>query len=1313
MATKINSRQIISSDLLQQLVPNLSGQELDDLLRAINSDLTSLLRLEAANPNSLVVNVGPGVVSNAVSGRNRSIPHINKVIPNFTSGTITFPAASGGTITVSPGTNITLTVSNNNFIKATVYLDATGGLGIVLGTENASEASATVSPAPSKTLPVGYITLFNNAGTIQNVAQNKIYQFAAGAGGGSGTGSGIGDDLNSVRFKASFGDGFDDLTAVNSAAGFTDSNLYSIVNEAFTLSYDATKTVSTTGTAATMSSAPTFTVKAGDVLRSGTEARRITNVATQTSYTLESAFSSNLSSAACTVSQAVHTADLRAFDGAGTGLSIATAFPSDSFQTFLMFYRDADASASDIIWDINTTPDVAFQASADNSSFSGVLTRKTSVATAEDIYSAPTAGSQARFRFFANKTSGSGTVNLLDYKVFMHEDNVAIVGETLNQAYCLTNGAGTEINCTVSSSSGRTRIQTNWSFPMGVNPGTAQGSIEVYINGQLIPRFVDSTLTADASYTELNSSLIELDADYSATPLSVFVKRHVSVIDNTSENVTNISYLQQNMAAGFQGFVDTSQRMVATATTGAPAAGLFHSSIVGRSDMPDLRNDLGVRFGVERIVASSIAQIPNEFGPNGETVWRATNDNFNRIRFVGSFVSIVNNNGQFLNTTTQNDYVEITFYGTGLNFLIVHDVSTRDYRASVDGGAEGANLIPTTASTFPTTARGYSSNTVFPAASGLSLGIHTVKIRVASSNGGAFYGFEVINQNATATNVSVRPGIAYSQGKKIVDAAESLVAFNSVATGTRGGRVVTFVRADGTVGQSWQAVDASQLNLTAANHVNEEVARVHNWREFGAGRADDFSLTFGTSNRAFTLEDGTTTLVGNSVSTDVNQNLSLDTNSTSFVTITFVGTGLDISWSSGAGTNSNANAHTVSIDGGAAQNFTTVGTGAGIINVARIVSGLPYGTHTVRFSRNAPSVWGLTIRNFIVYQPKKPSIPAGAVELADYNVMANFSQVASSGLETVSTGVLRKTAVRENIYVGTWTVATLSAINDWNGFGVFTSTTNDYVQYSFFGTGFDLRWFADTSVSNNVEVRLNGNLATSANFPTASFAVVGTNLSPYNTSTGILSQRTSAGTTIGASFAISNLPLGLYTVRLTRLASTGGMLLNGFDIITPIHASGSSLPYDLQNALPVGSLALADSRKFSAIKEASAQDKNISQALGITSSPTTTSTTHVPLPDLSVAHFSKTGKVKISFSSTFTGSIASGQTIVLPHINGVAMPSERNFMAYTGGATGTISDSFTVDVPKDQVSKIDIFWRTSTGTATAISNSRQLTVEDV
>lgn len=109
----------------------------------------------------------------------------------------------------------------------------------------------------------------------------------------------------------------------------------------------------------------------------------------------------------------------------------------------------------------------------------------------------------------------------------------------------------------------------------------------------------------------------------------------------------------------------------ATTTTGAPAAGVFYSSIVGRSKMVDLSADLCPRMGIERIQVQQIMRVPGESGSSGEVVWKPVNDKYDQVRFVGNFSSVNNTTGQiggYSNATT-TDYCEITFYGTGLNLL--------------------------------------------------------------------------------------------------------------------------------------------------------------------------------------------------------------------------------------------------------------------------------------------------------------------------------------------------------------------------------------------------------------------------------------------------------------------------------------------------------------------------------------------------------------------------------------------------------------------------------------------------------------------
>lgn len=176
--TQTSARQIIDRDTLQQIFPNVSGQLLDLLLRSIDKDLTVPCRADASSTPDRVVTFNASVVNNSVSGRQKSIPHINSLIPSFTSGTVTFPPSTGGTVTVSPGSNIILTCPSNQYVKILVCLDSTGNLVVTQGTANAVEASALV-PAPGANLfPISYISLFNNAGTISNIIQSKIFQFS-------------------------------------------------------------------------------------------------------------------------------------------------------------------------------------------------------------------------------------------------------------------------------------------------------------------------------------------------------------------------------------------------------------------------------------------------------------------------------------------------------------------------------------------------------------------------------------------------------------------------------------------------------------------------------------------------------------------------------------------------------------------------------------------------------------------------------------------------------------------------------------------------------------------------------------------------------------------------------------------------------------------------------------------------------------------------------------------------------------------------------------------------------------------------------
>ena len=208
MANKFDLRQSIYRGTLDQ-IGNQTNPEGDNLLNAIDNQLTPLLRMSANSPTSLVVNVGGGDLTDSETNRRRAIPHVGTAYVQFTSGTITFPATSGGNIVCSPGNTTTLTIASGNFAAVLVYLDASGNLNTIVGADAATESTAIANlpPAPDETLALGFVVAENVAGVIQNIAQNRIGQFGTGSGGGGGAGTiteealALRNSLNSTEYK--------------------------------------------------------------------------------------------------------------------------------------------------------------------------------------------------------------------------------------------------------------------------------------------------------------------------------------------------------------------------------------------------------------------------------------------------------------------------------------------------------------------------------------------------------------------------------------------------------------------------------------------------------------------------------------------------------------------------------------------------------------------------------------------------------------------------------------------------------------------------------------------------------------------------------------------------------------------------------------------------------------------------------------------------------------------------------------------------------------------------------------------------------
>ena len=345
-------------------------------------------------------------------------------------------------------------------------------------------------------------------------------------------------------------------------------------------------------------------------------------------------------------------------------------------------------------------------------------------------------------------------------------------------------------------------------------------------------------------------------------------------------------------------------------------------------------------------------------------------------------------------------------------------------------------------------------------------------------------------------------------------------------------------------------VGAPFFNFGTTDHSRQEVIRRINFREFGANSA---FATLGTSDadNAFTLDDGTTTLVARdaaSVTANGLTGLSADTNGA--ITITFVGTGLDV-------VNNRTGplgAHTVSVDGLSIGTLPTTQP----IGVIPIVSGLSYGTHTVSFlPTGAPRI---SIVDFIIYGPKKPEIPTldvGSLELSDYNIMADYDDTlvtSATNLGSISSGVLRKPCLREFLYNGTVTPIALSSSVPGSATGqALNVNTSAGLSYTFYGTGIEL-----IAANNGDAINRSFTISVDGTALGTRFTTTTLPTGRYTSGTSLWNTQSSDATTPQANrLKIEGMPLGVHTI--TADGANNGIAFVGADVITPIHINDSNL----------------------------------------------------------------------------------------------------------------------------------------------------------
>lgn len=555
--------------------------------------------------------------------------------------------------------------------------------------------------------------------------------------------------------------------------------------------------------------------------------------------------------------------------------------------------------------------------------------------------------------------------------------------------------------------------------------------------------------------------------------------------------------------------------------------------------LPDPSKTLKPALGVERVLYKSARRLDNEKGPSGQFVAEMENGD-PRVRFVGQWqLGTTSGNGQHVRSDDIGDFIEITFYGTGLNEVVFYNNFLKGHAASVDGGALGPELGFVGGTVLE--GLNYPMNVSVPVVSGLPLGNHTVRIENTGGSGWIVFGFEVLNED---TQIQVPQGEILSNGLKYRHNALEAIDFNSGFDGAptlngRGGRVREYITPQGVVGKALRQTDASALFGALADHTNEEVIKRLHFRDFGANRNDDFTTLAGASDRAYTMDDGVTSLIGEDLSSLITQGIEvLNGSAGDFWELTFVGTGLDIFGDQSAAVTTNMGE--VFIDGvsqGEIQGTIINGSAEPVIH--KIISGLPYGTHTIRFLRNTEFV---RTSEFIIYGPKKPDIPADAIEIQEYYLMADYVANTITTQGSTGQGVIRNHAAREMIYQGTWAGLTVSTTDIG---GKFTSSTTaaSTARFQFWGTGFELRFWTSGGALNHT-LRVDGDPDTSG-FTTSSYGG-GT----YTPATGLFSN-TGWDNTGENGISVSGLPLGLHEIEVEVGGAT--FFFSGFDVITPIH----------------------------------------------------------------------------------------------------------------------------------------------------------------
>ncbi len=349
-----------------------------------------------------------------------------------------------------------------------------------------SAASAPRASYPSTGMSLGMVRLQGGASGLLPIQQSSLEIIAVGGGTGTGSGGGSGDIGTPISpadgFKAVVYDYFTESSdsAESSISGAATTASYITAAQHYRILCDGTKTAVTIGAAFTLDSAPSFQLKAGDILFSPAQNvfRRIASLTSQTQGILDAAFDLDISGTSVFLSQVVVTKDLVGLGDAEEKSRLEDTFPGKLIDRISLSYTDSLAEG-DTVSDFNSAARVVISASAQGRStlpsselFSSPYTRPTGPQAIQD-YPLTASGEGLFLICFANPFNSSvvSGANLLSYEASVYTEELLHSGWSLDSGY--KSELGDELGLTATS----TFLESSPSLTVSISAGSNVVSI--------------------------------------------------------------------------------------------------------------------------------------------------------------------------------------------------------------------------------------------------------------------------------------------------------------------------------------------------------------------------------------------------------------------------------------------------------------------------------------------------------------------------------------------------------------------------------------------------------------------------------------------------------------------------------------------------------------------------------------------------------------------------------------------------------------------------------------------------------------------